>query len=89
MLAMSKPMTLFCLCPNDRESIKDWVSQVFQDAAINKKEVYFGLKREFVNYDEVYSSIILEIRQELAALDTSTAVFHDHATLTAAQQNDL
>ena len=30
---------------NDRKSIKDWVSQVFQDAAINKKEVYFGLKR--------------------------------------------
>jgi isocitrate dehydrogenase len=60
---------------NDRESIKDWVSQVFQDAAINKKEVYFGLKREFVNYDEVYSSIILEIRQELAALDTPPPSF--------------
>ena len=60
---------------NDRESIKDWVSQVFQDAAINKKEVYFGLKREFVNYDEVYSSIILEIRQELAALDTAPPSF--------------
>ena len=60
---------------NDRESIKDWVSQVFQDAANNKKEVYFGLKREFVNYDEVYSSIILEIRQELAALDTAPPSF--------------
>lgn len=60
---------------NDRESIKDWVSQVFQDAAVNKKEVYFGLKREFVNYDEVYSSIILEIRQELAALDTPPPSF--------------
>ena len=60
---------------NDREAIKDWVSQVFQDAAINKKEVYFGLKREFVNYDEVYSSIILEIRQELAALDTPPPSF--------------
>ena len=55
---------------NDRDAIKDWVSQVFKDAAVNKKEVYFGLKREFVNYDEVYSSIILEIRKELAALDT-------------------
>lgn len=60
---------------NDREAIKDWVSQVFQDAALNKKEVYFGLKREFVNYDEVYSSIILEIRKELAALDTPPPSF--------------
>ncbi|MEO0435607.1 MAG: isocitrate/isopropylmalate family dehydrogenase [Pseudomonadota bacterium] len=60
---------------NDRKAIKDWVSQVFRDAAINKKEVYFGLKREFINYDEVYSSIILEIRQELAALDTPPPSF--------------
>ena len=60
---------------NDRESIKDWVAQVFKDAAANKKEVYFGLKREFVQYDEVYSSIILEIRQELAALDTPPPSF--------------
>lgn len=60
---------------NDREAIKDWVSQVFKDAALNKKEVYFGLKREFVQYDEVYSSIILEIRQELAALDTPPPSF--------------
>ena len=60
---------------NDRGAIKDWVSQVFQNAALNKKEVYFGLKREFVNYDEVYSSIILEIRKELAALDTPPPSF--------------
>ena len=60
---------------NDREAIKDWVKQVFRDASFNKKEVYFGLKREFVNYDEVYSSIILEIRQELAALDTPPPSF--------------
>jgi isocitrate dehydrogenase len=60
---------------NDREAIKDWVSQVFRDAALNKKEVYFGLKREFVQYDEVYSSIILEIRKELAALDTPPPSF--------------
>ena len=59
----------------DRKAIKDWVSQVFKDAAVNKKEVYFGLKREFVQYDEVYSSIILEIRQELAALDTPPPSF--------------
>jgi len=60
---------------NDRESIKDWVEQVFLDAAVNKKEIYFGLKREFVQYDEVYSSIILELRQELAALDTPPPSF--------------
>ena len=60
---------------NDRQAIKDWVKQVFRDASINKKEVYFGLKREFVPYDEVYSSIILEIRKELAALDTPPPSF--------------
>ncbi|TDG12013.1 3-isopropylmalate dehydrogenase [Seongchinamella unica] len=60
---------------NDREAIKDWVKQVFRDASLNKKEVYFGLKREFVPYDEVYSSIILEIRKELAALDTPPPSF--------------
>ncbi len=60
---------------NDREAIKDWVEQVFLDAALNKKEIYFGLKREFVQYDEVYSSIILELRQELAALDTPPPSF--------------
>ena len=60
---------------NDRHAIKDWVKQVFRDASINKKEVYFGLKREFVPYDEVYSSIILEIRKELAALDTPPPSF--------------
>ena len=60
---------------NDREAIKDWVKQVFRDASLKKKEVYFGLKREFVPYDEVYSSIILEIRKELAALDTPPPSF--------------
>lgn len=60
---------------NDREAIKDWVRQVFEDAAINKKEIYFGLKREFINYDEVYSSIILELRKELAAHDTPPPSF--------------
>lgn len=60
---------------NDREAIKDWVKQVFRDASVYKKEVYFGLKREFVQYDEVYSSIILEIRKELAALDTPPPSF--------------
>ncbi len=60
---------------NKRQAIKDWVKQVFRDASKNKKEVYFGLKREFINYDEVYSSIILENRKELAALDTPPPSF--------------
>ena len=42
---------LFISC--DLEAIKDWVSQVFKDAALNKKEVYFVLKREFISNDEV------------------------------------
>lgn len=51
---------------NDRDAIKNWVSQVFRDAAVNKKEVYFGLKREFVPYDDVYSTVINDVRNELA-----------------------
>lgn len=70
-----KAMDPILFMSNDREAIKDWVKQVFRDASESKKEVYFGLKREFVNYDEVYSSIILEIRQELAALDTPPPSF--------------
>lgn len=60
---------------NDREAIKDWVSQVFRDAAINKKEVYFGLKREFVDYDDVYSTVINDVRNELAEQDTPPPSF--------------
>ncbi len=52
-----------------------WFAERMADASLNKKEVYFGLKREFVNYDEVFSSIILEIRKELAALDTPPPSF--------------
>ncbi len=51
---------------NDKEAIKDWVSQVFRDASLNNKEVYFGLKREYMEYDEVFSSAILSVRRELA-----------------------
>ncbi|MBT8132406.1 MAG: 3-isopropylmalate dehydrogenase, partial [Gammaproteobacteria bacterium] len=35
---------------NDREAIKDWVAQVFRDASNKDKEVYFGLKREYMQY---------------------------------------
>lgn len=52
---------------NDREAIKDWVSQVFRDAAKNDKEIYFGLKREYMEYDDVFSTVIKEVRQDLVA----------------------
>ena len=51
---------------NDRQAIKDWVLQVFRDASHNSKEVYFGLKREYMEYDEVFSHVLLEVRHELA-----------------------
>lgn len=50
---------------NTREAIKDWVNQVFRDAARNDKEIYFGLKREYMEYDEVFSTVISEVRKEL------------------------
>jgi isocitrate dehydrogenase len=63
------------LMSNDRQSIKDWVSQVFRDASVNDKEVYFGLKREYMEYDEVFSTVITEVRQELAKADTPPPSF--------------
>ena len=51
---------------NDRQAIKDWVMQVFRDASYKNKEVYFGLKREYMEYDEVFSHVLLEVRKELA-----------------------
>ena len=63
------------LMSNDRQSIKDWVSQVFRDASVNDKEVYFGLKREYMEYDEVFSTVITEVRHELAKADTPPPSF--------------
>ena len=40
------------------EAIKDWVLQVFRDASRKNKEVYFGLKREYMEYDDVFSNVI-------------------------------
>ncbi|MDX1804201.1 MAG: isocitrate/isopropylmalate family dehydrogenase [Alcanivorax sp.] len=51
---------------NDRDAIKDWVKQVFRDASRNDKEIYFGLKREYMEYDDVFSTVIREVRQDLA-----------------------
>lgn len=60
---------------NDREAIKDWISQVFRDASLNDKEVYFGLKREYMEYDEVFSTAITDARRELAQADTPPPSF--------------
>jgi len=54
------------LMSNDREAIRDWVSQVFRDASAKDKEVYFGLKQEYMEYDEVFSRVISEVRRALA-----------------------
>ncbi len=60
---------------NDRAAIKDWVSQVFRDASVKDKEVYFGLKREYMDYDDVFSTVITEVRRELAQHDTPPPSF--------------
>ncbi|MEM8500790.1 MAG: isocitrate/isopropylmalate family dehydrogenase [Pseudomonadota bacterium] len=63
------------LMSNDREAIMDWVRQVFSDASRNDKEVYFGLKREYMEYDDVFSTVITQVRQELAKQDTPPPSF--------------
>ncbi len=63
------------LMSNDREAIKDWVTQVFHDASRNDKEVYFGLKREYMEYDDVFSTVIVEVRKELARSNTAPPSF--------------
>lgn len=63
------------LMSNDHEAIKDWVAQVFRDASRKDKEVYFGLKREYMEYDEVFSNVITEVRRELAREHTPPPSF--------------
>jgi hypothetical protein len=60
---------------NDREAIVDWVTQVFRDASLNDKEVYFGLKREYMQYDDVFSDVIGDVRRTLAKADTPPPSF--------------
>ncbi|CBL45622.1 Isocitrate/isopropylmalate dehydrogenase family protein [gamma proteobacterium HdN1] len=60
---------------NDREAIKDWVTQVFRDAARNDKEIYFGLKREYMQYDDVFSDVIREVRQEILQFNLQVPSF--------------
>lgn len=63
------------LMSNDRQAIKDWVYQVFRDASLKGKEVYFGLKREYFEYDEVFSTVINDVRNELVANNTEPPSF--------------
>ena len=60
---------------NHRDAIKDWVGQVFRDAAKNGKEIYFGLKREYMEYDDVFSTVIKEVRQEILAYNLQPPSF--------------
>ncbi|NWN83239.1 MAG: 3-isopropylmalate dehydrogenase [Halomonas sp.] len=63
------------LMSNDHAAIKDWVLQVFRDASRKSKEVYFGLKREYMEYDDVFSTVITDVRRELADNDTPPPSF--------------
>ena len=60
---------------NDLEAITDWITQVFRDASAKEKEVYFGLKREYMEYDEVFSYAINEVRARLAKAATPPPSF--------------
>jgi isocitrate dehydrogenase len=63
------------LMSNDLQAITDWVSQVFRDASSKDKEVYFGLKREYMEYDEVFSTAITDTRHALAKSRTRVPSF--------------
>ena len=63
------------LMSNDLQAITDWVSQVFRDASRKDKEVYFGLKREYMEYDEVFSTAIVHTRHALAKSGTRPPSF--------------
>lgn len=63
------------LMSNDLQAITDWVNQVFRDASSKEKEVYFGLKREYMEYDEVFSTAITDVRHDLAKSGTRPPSF--------------
>ncbi len=63
------------LMSNDLQAITDWVNQVFRDASRKNKEVYFGLKREYMEYDEVFSTAITDVRHALAKTGTQPPSF--------------
>lgn len=63
------------LMSNDKQAITDWIHQVFRDASTKDKEVYFGLKREYMEYDEVFSTAITDVRRSLARSGTQPPSF--------------
>lgn len=71
-ISMNDPILLMS---NDNQAITDWVSQVFRDASKKEKEVYFGLKREYMEYDEVFSTAITNVRHTLAKSGTRPPSF--------------
>ena len=54
------------LMSNKPCAIKNWVKQTFDEAAQKDQEIYFGLKREYMEYDQCFSDIVNEVRDELA-----------------------
>ena len=48
---------------------------ISSDASRNHKEVYFGLKREYMEYDDVFSEVITQTGKELASADTPPPSF--------------
>lgn len=71
-VSKSDPMLLMS---NDNQAITDWIGQVFRDASKKEKEVYFGLKREYMPYDEVFSTAITNVRHTLAKSGTRPPSF--------------
>jgi isocitrate dehydrogenase len=54
------------LMSNECDPIRDWVRQCFSEASKKDQELYFGLKREYMPYDEKFAEIITEVRKELS-----------------------
>lgn len=54
------------LMSNDPVAIKAWIHQCFWEAKQKDQEIYFGLKREYMPYDQLFSDIINEVWDELA-----------------------
>src|SRR5690606_24541545 len=52
------------LMTNVREDIRAWVNQVFDDAERHGREIYFGLKREYMLYDAMFSDVIRQVRDD-------------------------
>jgi isocitrate dehydrogenase len=54
------------LMSNHPKAIHEWVEYSFKEAEKKKQEIYFGLKREYMQYDAKFSEIIIDVREQLA-----------------------